>query len=170
MMPKRDHPITLRLSPGGITQPTVGETELRRPWSPWRHLRTRFRDVRVYELELDGDLLGCVDLDRRLIWLDSRLTQAEQRSTLAHELGHLERGSICSPGAQTAEERAVEEWAAVRLIDAHALARALQWSCRVEEIADELWVDEHLVRARFRALTDEEQDLLLAAIEKTRVA
>lgn len=170
MMPKRDHPITLRLSPGRITQPDVGETEPGRPWSPWRHLRTRFRDVRVYELELDGDLLGCVDVDRRLIWLDSRLTEAERRCTLAHELGHLERGSACSPGAGSREEQAVEEWAAVRLIDARALARALQWSCRVEEIADELWVDEHAVRARFRTLTDEEQDLILVAIEKTRVA
>lgn len=113
-------------------------------------------------------MLGCVDIEGRRIWLDARLTQAEKRSTLAHELGHLERGSLCDPAAETAEEKAVEEWAARRLIDVHALARALQWSRHVDEVAEELWVDEHLVRARLRSLTDAEQDLILAALDHLR--
>lgn len=111
-------------------------------------------------------MLACVDLDKRLIWLDSRLTQAERRCSLAHELGHLERGSLCDPAAHTAEERAVEEWAARRLIDAHALSHALQWSCHLDEVAEELWVDEHLVRARLRCLTDDEQDVIFQAIDR----
>lgn len=146
----------------------VGETERERPWSPWRYWRTRHPDVAVYETELAGDLLGCVDVEGRRIWLDSRLTAAEKRSTLAHEFGHLERGSVCDPAAECTEEKAVEAWAANKLIDAHALARALQWSCRPDEIAEELWVDEHMVRARLRTLTDAEQDLVLRALEHMR--
>lgn len=139
-------------------------------WSPWRYLRERYPDVRVHELELPGDLLGCVDLGRRIIWLDARLTQAERRCTLAHELGHLERGLPCDPAAQAAEEKAIDEWAARRLLDIHSLTRAFQWSAHLDEIADELWVDLHMLRARLRSLTDDEQDAIMAAIEKTRVA
>lgn len=146
------------------------EPERERPWSPWHYLHTRFPDVEVYETELAGDMLGCVDIAGRRVWIDRRLTSAEKRCTVAHELGHLERGSLCAPGAESAEERAIEEWAARRLVDVRALARALQWSADVHEIAEELWVDEHIVRARFRSLTDEEQDLVLAAIERMRVA
>lgn len=140
------------------------------PWSPWRHLQSRHPDVRVYELQLDGDLLGCVDIDRGFIWLDSRLTQAEKRCTLAHEIGHLERGSLCDPATETVEERSVEEWAARKLIDVRCLAHAFQWSLHLDEIADELWVDHHMLRARLRALTDEEQDMIMAAIEHSRMA
>lgn len=148
----------------------MGDTERERPWSPWRYLRLHYKDVAVFETELPGDMLAWVDPDRRMIWLDNRLTQAEQRSSLAHEIGHLERGTLCDLARKTVEEKAVEEWAARRLIDAHALAHALQWSCRLEEIAEELWVDEQLVRARFRCLTDAEQDLMLAALERSRAA
>jgi hypothetical protein len=154
------------VSPVTTTNSIVGETERERPWSPWRYLHTAHRDVLVYEAELPGDLLAWVDLDRRMIWLDSRLTQAEKRSSLAHEIGHLERGSCCDPAREAAEEQVVEEWAARRLIDAHALARALQWSRHLDEVADELWVDEHLVRARLRTLTDAEQDVVLAALDR----
>lgn len=122
----------------------------------------------MYELELAGDLLGCVDIEGRQIWLDSRLTGAEKRSTLAHELGHLERGTLCDPASETAEEKTIEEWAARQLIDVHSLTHALQWSRHVDEIAEELWVDEHLVRARLRCLTDEEQDIVLHALDHLR--
>lgn len=146
----------------------MGDTERERAWSPWRYQRTHHPDVIIYEAELAGNMLGCVDIAGRRIWLDNRLTQAEKRSTLAHELGHLERGSLCDSTGDAIEERSVEEWAARQLIDARALARALRWSCRIDDIAEELWVDEHLVRARLRGLTDDEQDLMMRALEHAR--
>lgn len=138
------------------------------PWSPWRHLREHYSDVRVYETELPVRLLGCVDLDQRIIWLDSRLTQAERRCTLAHELGHLDRGVVCcDPVAAEVEERAIDGWAARMLIPVGSLVRAFQWSCHLPEIADELWVDLHMLRARLRGLTDCEQDLVIEAMWKS---
>jgi Zn-dependent peptidase ImmA (M78 family) len=125
----------------------------------------------VYETELPGDLLGCVDIDRRIIWLDSRLTEAERRSTLAHEIGHLERGLPCDHGESNASdvtERAIDQWAARQLIDIRALASAFQWSSHLAEIAEELWIDEHLLRERLRCLTDEEQDILMQALSRAR--
>lgn len=138
-------------------------------WSPWRHLKDQFPDVEVYEIEFSVKMLGCVDLDKRIIWLDSRLTQAERRCTLAHELGHLERGVVCcDPLAAENEERAIDEWAARMLIPAGSLVRAFQWSSHLPEIADELWVDLHMLRARLRGLTDCEQDALMEAIRRAQ--
>lgn len=134
------------------------------PWNPWLHLRQHHPDVRVHEVELPRHRLGCVDLARRIVWLDWRLTDAERRSTLAHEIGHLERGMCCDPIAQPAEERAVDDWAARLLIDARALVRAIQWSAHLPEIADELCVDMYMVEARLRGLTDDEQDFIVATI------
>lgn len=155
---------------GAATTIVVGESERPRPWSPWRHLRTHHPDVKVFEAELPDDMLAWVDFDRRMIFLDCRLSKAEQRSSLAHEIGHLERGSLCDPSREAQEEKAVEEWAARRLIDAAALARAFAWSCRLDEVAEELWVDVPMVRARLRSLTDAEQDALFTALDHARVA
>lgn len=134
----------------------MGE-KTRRPWSPWRHLREHYPDVPVHEVELPPGWLGCVDVEKRIVWLDSRLTPAERRSTLAHEIGHLERGIACHWAPTHPEEKAADEWAARRLIDIPSLTRALQWSQRLEDIAEELWVDVHIVRARLGALSPDEE-------------
>lgn len=140
-------------------------------WSPWRHLRVYHPDFVVHELELPAGLMGCVDLGRRTIWLDSRLTCREQRSTLAHEIGHLERGPApCDPVASQAEERVIDDWASRKLIRAADLARAFAWSQHLPEIAEELWVDLHMLRARLRGLADDEQDMVMDAIRKLRLA
>jgi hypothetical protein len=147
----------------------VRQESIREPWSPWRHLREQHSDVCVYELELPPGLLGCVDHEQRIIWLDSRLTQAERRCTLAHEIGHLERGpGPCDPLGGSIEERLIDEWAARQLIDGDSLARAFQWSPFLPEIATELWVDLHMLRTRLRAATDEEQDRIMSAIYRLR--
>lgn len=139
-------------------------------WSPWRYLRRHHGDVRVYETELPGDMLGCIDMDQRIIWLDSRLTEAERRSVLTHEIGHLERGLPCdrdASNATDASERDIDQWAGRKLIPIHALAHAFQWAGSLPEIAEELWVHERLLRERLRCLTDEEQDTLMAALQRS---
>lgn len=118
-------------------------------------------------MELPGGLMGCVDHEQRVIWLTTGLTQAERRCTIAHEVGHLERGPAPDdPALADQEERAVDAWAARLLIPTGALVRAFQWSQHLDEVAEELWVDERMLRARLRALTDDEQDKVMAALRK----
>lgn len=122
-------------------------------------------------MELPTGFLGCVDHAKKIIWLDSRLTQAERRSTLAHEIGHLERGAApCDPELASYEERAIDEWASRLLIPTYMLVRAFQWSADLAEIAEELWVDMHMLRARMRGMTDAEQDAVMEAIRRLYTA
>jgi hypothetical protein len=123
------------------------------PWSPGWHVRRHYPDVVVYEAELPAGYLGCTDADRGIIWLDSRLTSGEQRATLAHEVGHLELG----PGAT---ERMVDDWAARRLIGVTDLAAGLRIFGGLPAVAEELWVDERMVRARIAGLSEDERDWL----------
>src|SRR3712207_2119292 len=102
-------------------------------WSPWRHLRERWPEYRVHEIEFDAlpgghDHLGAVDHDQRIIWLDSRLLCREQRATLAHELGHLELDYSWRGRWVTESETKVDRWAARRLITLPELLHAFQWS------------------------------------------
>ena len=125
----------------------------------------------MYETELQAGYLGCTDHNRQIIWLDSRLTQRERRCTLAHEIGHLHRGPTpADPLLAAHEERLVDEWASRKLIDGCALAAAFRWSPYYAEIAEELWVDEHMLRTRLRCMTDKEQDMVLEAIRDKRQA
>jgi hypothetical protein len=98
------------------------------------------------------------------IALDDRLTQAERRAALAHELEHAVAGDTCLLGQgpdserlHRRRERRTDERAARRLIDLDQLADALAWCLGVDELADQLHVDERTVRARIRCLTEAEK-------------
>jgi len=101
--------------------------------------------------------------DVRGIVLDDRLSQAERRSALEHELQHVEAGDVCcrvgpDGGRQTRrQERRADDRAAQRLITIDELADALAWCLGVDELAEHLHVDERTVRARIRTLTDDEK-------------
>lgn len=98
------------------------------------------------------------------IWMDRDLLQSERRSTLAHELEHRDRGHV---GCQSRTvECAVEQAAARQLISLPMLAEAIVWSTDEEELADELWVDVDMVRARLAALTDDEKAYIDGVIAK----
>lgn len=100
-------------------------------------------------------LLGRVDYSTATITLHPRLLQTERRSTLTHELVHLERGpGVC--GHEAREERAVEVEAARRLIDLAQLVDAVKWTDDVHELAFELWVDPDTVRIRLRSMPEHE--------------
>lgn len=91
--------------------------------------------------------------------MDRRLTQAERRSVLAHELEHVERGPF--PRWMTPrEEAAVSAAAARKLIRLHDLGEALAWADHPAEVAEELWVDIPTVRARLAGLTRDERHYL----------
>ena len=117
------------------------------------------RDIRVADL---GDLLGAWDPDTGVIWLHHDLTQAELRSTLAHEQIHAERGdqACCTAWHEARQEREVAQLAARRLIPLERLAEALLWTLDEHELADELWVDVQTVRDRLAGLSPAEQEEL----------
>lgn len=126
----------------------------------------------------DGLLGGIAD---RRIWLHSGLDEAGRRSTLAHEIVHLERrrrpaesrgcGIEGSQGEQTAraydrrEERLVDAIAARRLIDLDHLIDAVKWSRNPAEIAAHLGVDGAMLRSRWSGLGTEERRAIARGLE-----
>lgn len=132
-----------------------------RRWNPWRALRRRPDITLVFEDPGPG-LLGRVDYPHATITLHPGLLQAERRSTLTHELVHLERGPAVV-GYVDVEERAVEVEAARRLIDLAQLVDAVRWTDDVHELAFELWVDPDTVRIRLRSLPEHERVVLMQA-------
>lgn len=140
-------------------------------YHPWRHL-ARLAHITVRwtrdDAELDG-ALGWYYVDANEIVMDDRQTQAERRSTLAHELVHAERrdepcGSLILDARQ---ELLVSKMAARRLIPIRALGEALAWSADQDEVADELWVDVSTLKTRLEHLRPAERAYLKRRIEGT---
>ncbi len=101
--------------------------------------------------------------EERGIVLDDRLSQAERRCALEHELQHAAAGDVCcrigpDGGRQDRRrERRTDERSAARLITLDELADALVWCLGPEELAEHLHVDQRTVRARIRGLDDEDK-------------
>jgi Zn-dependent peptidase ImmA (M78 family) len=116
-------------------------------------------DVTVRTAALAEGLMGLWDEDERTVWLDARLTPAERRCTLAHELVHAERGDLpCEdPVLDTRQEQRVEREAARRLVPLERLLDALRWTSDAAEAADVLDVDPALLRTRLEALSRAER-------------
>lgn len=123
-------------------------------WDPWRAVAQCPEVTVVFGDPGEGNV-GVVDLRTSTITLCPTLLQDERRSTLAHELVHLERGSPCGPADW--EEREVARLTAARIIPWPELVEAVRWSDHLEEQALELWVDEDTVRVRLRNLTERER-------------
>jgi Zn-dependent peptidase ImmA (M78 family) len=98
--------------------------------------------VQVHATHLPEGILGEWDEQAHRIWFDIRLTPAEQRSVIAHELGHWYYGHTCSTGRN---ERQADCFAAALLINPDEYARIEQISDDVEYIADELQVTEEVI-------------------------
>lgn len=105
-------------------------------------------------------VLGLTD-GRRRIYLHPHQSQAQRRSTLAHELAHVELRH--GPGGTAGEERDASELAARWLVPLDRLVDAARWARSVGELADELWVDVDTVETRLAILTDEERAELARA-------
>lgn len=100
------------------------------------------------------------------IALDDRLTQAERRCALEHELQHAAAGDTCcrigpDGGRQERrQERRTDDRASRRLITLDDLADALLWCLDCDELAEHLHVDARTVRARIQSLTPPEKDYI----------
>jgi len=134
-------------------------------YDPWADLASR-PDIRL--LWRHQRPCGLYHHHEREISLRHGLTDAEGRSTLAHELVHAERGDVgLSEAALNArQELLVEREAARRLISLQELADAVRWTCHPGEVADLLRVDLGTLRARLECLTDDERLALDRASEQ----
>lgn len=127
-------------------------------YHPWRRLRD------LVEVTLhwhDDGPAGWCRHSTQEVSLRRDLTQVERRSTICHELVHLERGpAIRGYGAR--EELEVSKEAARRLLPCiRTVGEALAWAGRdMAEAADELWVDRGTLRVRLDHLHPAERAYL----------
>lgn len=130
-------------------------------YHPWRALR----ELSDWTLRWQP-LVGCLGLTTwhdQTITLDPDQDQAQRRSTLAHELEHIVRGyAQCGDR----EECLVELRAARKLIGIHELGEALAWAHNLAEAAEELWVDEQMLRTRLGHLHPAERHYLRRRLER----
>lgn len=133
-------------------------------YHPWGAFRALTEFTLNFGLLPDGKL-GLTNFTDRTVTLAHGLSQAERRSTIAHEVEHILRG-YPSCGAER-EECLVELRAARKLIGLHELGEAMAWSSDLEVIADELWVDVEMLLTRLENLHMTEKGYLqrrLAAV------
>lgn len=121
---------------------------------PWRRLRQLARIDLIWHDDTPGAPMGVTHFASGVISLRKGMTQAERRSTILHEVLHVERGPVPA-GLAAKEEQRVRKLAAQQLLpDVREIADALAWSgWRLEEAAEELWVDEPTLRDRLRFMT-----------------
>jgi Zn-dependent peptidase ImmA (M78 family) len=143
---------------------------------PWTWL-AGVPGVYVRTERLEGDRMGAYLADELLITLDDRLTSAEERSTLAHEIVHAERGDHglcgqCPDGdrLEQLQEQLVNHLAARRLILLENLADVLARTSNIAEAAEELHVDEDTLWHRLNGLADGESLYLQQRIERLEEA
>lgn len=137
-------------------------------FDPWRRLGELANWTLKWAL-LPADILATTCHATFTIQMDRRLLQAERRSTLAHELEHVERGPLpADPTLAAREERWVEEAAARKMITLEALGEALAWAHDWHELADELWVDVKLAKARVEHLHPSERHYLRRRLGNTQ--
>jgi hypothetical protein len=130
---------------------------------PWRAFR-ELVDWTLRWAHLPDDAWGQTCFDTRTVTLSPDLNQAERRCTIAHETQHILRGPTM-PGRESWEEHLVDRNAARLLLpDIHAIGDALAWAGwhDVHAAADELWVDEFMLRARLNYLHPSEKGYLRA--------
>lgn len=131
-------------------------------YSPWREV-AQLDDVLVIFDELPSGRAWWIPTER-VLFIDSRLTRAEARCALAHELEHINRGDVSvadvSSVLDVRQEIATSVAAARRLIPLDRLVTVLLWSQDEYEIADELHVDVETIRLRLLTLTVDEHAVI----------
>lgn len=127
-------------------------------YSPWGAVAD-LEDILVVFDELPSGRAWWVPSEQ-VLFLDRRLSRAEARCALEHELQHIRRGDVSladvSTVLQTRQEISASVGAARRLIPMERLVAALLWSQDEHEIAQELNVDVDAVRIRLLTLTEDE--------------
>lgn len=125
---------------------------------PWRYIGQHSDWKVVFTDDLPPGRWGKTVHDEKRILIAHGLDQAERRSTLAHETGHVLRGprSTCR---RLNEESLVERQAARLLLPSvRRIGHALAWhSAEHEATAHDLWVDEKLLNNRLSTMAPAER-------------
>ncbi|MDU1018147.1 MAG: hypothetical protein E7A55_14770 [Clostridium perfringens] len=122
---------------------------------PWRRLR-HLNDWLLEWGQLPEGISGEINWPTHTITIDPRLSQAQRRCALAHELEHVMRGPA-PKWDEAREEAVVERTAARRLVSIDELASAVQWTRDPVELAEELWIDADMLSALVDGLTPSER-------------
>ena len=131
---------------------------------PWRALR-RLGGWKLRIAPLPDGQLGETCFVSQTITLAPGQSQAQRRSTIAHEVIHAER-PVFLESLRDKEEHWVSVEAARRLITLDDLVDALRWTRSVHELAEELWVDEGTVRVRMAHLHPNERTMIMTLHEE----
>ena len=125
-------------------------------FNPWRALRDKTHinlTWRIMPTRL-GETNGS-DMIRLHPWQ----SQVQRRSTLTHELAHIELEHTA--GCHPKDEAAARQWAARKLVPMSRLMNALRWADDLHTVADELWVTEKVLLDRLDGLTPAEKQQLI---------
>lgn len=167
---------------GDLAPNVVGLSGFPRPAAPW-----------VYELAPEMELMDPFQLladhpditllirrlpdgergrwypEAHVIVLDDRLTQAERRCVLTHELVHRARGDVHVHDEVTnaRQEKSCHETVARLLIPFASLVAAMRWGRDPGELADELWVDVKTLEARVMSLSELEAQHLRTLLDSS---
>lgn len=115
-------------------------------YNPWAHA-ARLRIPVHYRGDLPDGTWGLSNGER--IWLADHQFSREMRSTLTHELVHIELGHSTRQSPTTEDE--VDLLAARRLVDERSLSWALKQTTDPERAAELLDVDDRMVRVLLEA-------------------
>lgn len=106
--------------------------------------------------------------DLHVIMISDRLTQAERRCTLTHELVHRMRGDqhVSDDLTNHRQERTCHQTVARLLIPFPTLLASMHYGRDPQELADELWVDLETLQTRVCGLNEMEAQVLKAALSE----
>lgn len=127
-------------------------------YHPWRRLRG-LDDWLLEWDQLPEGISGEINWPTHTITIDPRLSQAQRRCTLAHELVHIDLGLV-SDVTWAAEQRVRDVTARRLLPDIDAVASALADGVDIATASDELWVTEDILTDRLTTLADAERAML----------
>jgi hypothetical protein len=140
--------------------PLTGTSSAKHLHHPWRAF-SRFTDWRLRWAQLPDGHYGLTCHRTRTVTIAEGLSQAERRCTIAHETQHIIRGPQLAGTAMREEldiDRTVARLLAPSII---AVGDALAWSHgRLEEAADDLWIDDLMMNVRLSALLPTERRYL----------
>lgn len=133
---------------------------------PWRFIGLLGEWKVEWVDHIPGGDWGLTIHAERKVQIVNGLTQAERRSTIAHEAGHVLRGPAA--GDRRLYEEALVERQAARLLipSVRRIGHALAWNrADHERAAADLWVDEKLLAARLSTLAPKERQWLDCQME-----
>lgn len=126
---------------------------------PWRRFREQVGWL-IGWADLPDGIWAFSDHEQQIVVMDRRLTQAQRRCTIAHEVEHFDVPTPESPVLAARLEQQIDQKVARRLIPLDRLGDALAWSHTIAEAAGELWVDVPTLRTRLEHLHPAERAYL----------